>query len=279
MHRKLIINADDFGLTPGVSEGITHGGESGIITSTSVMMNQMMHQKITAPLHSSSPLGRGVHLNITTGFPVLPPEDLSTLVQPDGSFLNSDKIFDQIDRLNLIQVEKEWRAQIIGFLIKFGQPDHLNSHHHIHLHPRLFPIFAQIAGEMRIPIRFPIQMDPLDVSSFSDEFYGLSDRITPKELQANIQVLERACLRFPDYFCDDFITPHLDEPEELQKYIRHLPEGITEMMCHPGFLDDQLFQVSTYTESRAEELKALTTPHLRGIFEKAKIELVNFSHV
>jgi predicted glycoside hydrolase/deacetylase ChbG (UPF0249 family) len=190
-----------------------------------------------------------------------------------------DSLFNQIDYLNLIQVEKEWRAQIIGFLIKFGQPDHLDSHHHIHLHPRLFPVFAQIAGEMRVPIRFPIQMDPLDVPDFDDSFYGLSEQISKEDMQLNIPILERACLRFPDYFCDDFITSHIDQPDILQQYINQLPEGVTEMMCHPGFLDDTLFQVSTYTEYRVNELKALTSPHLRGLFESAGIELVDFSHV
>ena len=279
IHRQLIINADDFGLTPGVTEGILHGNNVGCVTSTSVLMNQVMHQRITIPPNPENKLGKGVHLNINTGFPVLPPEDLSTLVQADGSFLSPADLFHNIDQVNLIQVEKEWRAQIIGFLIKFGQPDHLNSHYHVHLHPRLFPVFIQIAGEMRIPIRFPIQMDDLDGFPYDPALNGFGENITPEQVTENIPLLQRSCLRYPDYFCDDFITPNLDQPEVLNRYFHNLPEGITEMMCHPGFLDDMLFQVSREAESRVNALKALTVPQLVGMIENENIELIGFNRV
>ncbi len=279
MRRKLIINADDFGLTHGVTEGIIHGAYNGCITSTSVMVNQLMHFRINPTLADPGKPGVGVHLNITTGKPVLPPEDLSTLVDSNGDFKGEEFIFDNMDSLNLIQIEKEWRAQIIGFLIKFGRPDHLNSHHHVHLHPRLFTVLVQIAGEMRIPIRFPILMDNLDGFPYDPSLSGLSNRITPEVLSQNLPLLERVGLRFPDYFCDDFITPNINNPEKLVEFIQHLPEGITEMMCHPGFLDDTLFQLSTYTQIRVDELKALTTPQLKNIFKQENIELVGYSRV
>ena len=162
MHRQLIINADDFGLTPGVTEGILYGAKAGCVSSTTVMVNQFMHLKLSFDPTTAKQLGMGVHLNLTSGKPILPAEDLSTLVVRKVISVGKDFIYHHADVVNLVQVEKEWRAQVIGFLIKFGRPDHLDSHHHIHLLPQLFPIFLQIAGEMRIPIRFPIPMDDME---------------------------------------------------------------------------------------------------------------------
>jgi chitin disaccharide deacetylase len=276
IHRQLIINADDYGLTPGVSEGIIQGHLTGCITSTSVMINQFMHHRMEINTASLPNMGFGIHLNITTGKPILPPEDLTTLVNPDRKFIGVEHVFNQAESINLIQVEKEWRAQIIGFLIKFGRPDHIDSHHHVHLHPRFFPIVLQIAGEMRVPIRFPIQMDDLEGFPYDSSISGLSEDITREILRDDLTLLQPSGIRFPDYFCDDFITPNIDNPTKLLEYIHHLPEGVTEMMCHPGYLDDELFQLSSYTQIRVEELKALTAPQLRGLFEHEQVELINY---
>lgn len=279
MHRQLIINADDFGLTPGVAEGILHGAKSGYITSTSVMVNQLMHQQLSIDPSALQSLGFGVHLNITTGKPILPPEDLSTLVDTAGIFHNIEYVLGHLDDINPLQVEKEWRAQVIGFLIKFGRPDHLDSHHHLHLLPPFFPIFLQIAEEMHVPVRFPIS--PVGVGRFqgSSEGFRLSPYITDAILEEDYKLLAQTGTRFPDYFCKDFITPTIGRPEMLHKFLENLPQGITEMICHPGYLDDTLFQLSSYTQVRVEELKALTDPSLEEILTSAQVELIRYNRV
>ena len=97
-------------------------------------------------------------------------------------------------------------------------------------------------------------------------------------LKEDLQILEQSRVRFPDYFIDDFITPNIDQPTFME-FIQHLPEGITEMMCHPGYLDDMLYQLSSYTQIRVDELKALTAPQLRGIFEHEEVDLVGFHRI
>jgi chitin disaccharide deacetylase len=279
MHRQLIINADDFGLTPGVTEGILYGAKAGCVSSTTVMVNQFMHLKLSFDPTTAKQLGMGVHLNLTSGKPILPAEDLSTLVVPEGNFRGKDFIYHHADVVNLVQVEKEWRAQVIGFLIKFGQPDHIDSHHHIHLLPQLFPIFLQIAGEMRIPIRFPILMDGLDGFPYQPNYSGMPEEISQEVINEDLKILEQSGVRFPDYFIDDFITPNIDQPDVLMEFFHHLPEGVTEMMCHPGYLDDLLYQMSTFTQIRVDQLKALTAPQLRGILEHEQIDLIGFHQI
>ena len=279
MRRQLIINADDFGLTPGVTEGIIYCSQSGCVTSTSVMVNHLMHQRISVNSSTKDYLGMGVHLNLTSGKPILPPEDLNTMVKPDGEFIGVDYLFQHPDLVNIIQVEKEWRAQIIGFLVKFGRPDHLDSHHHIHLLPRFFQVFLQIAEEMRIPIRFPVLMNELEGFPSDSLLSGLSNDIAEEMLADDLALLERSSVRFPDYFVDDFITPNIDQPEKLNEFIQHLPEGVTEMICHPGYLDDLLFQVSSYTQIRVDELKAITAPQLAGLFAHEQIDLISFGKI
>jgi len=276
--RKLIINADDFGLSPSVSQGILSGCATGIVTSTSVMINHMVYQGQSFPSEGDVFPGFGVHLNLTSGKPILPAEDVTTIVDEDGTFIKAEKFFQEIDKLNILQIEKEWRTQITAFLIKFGRPDHLDSHHHIHLHPLLFPLFLQIAGELRTPVRFPILLDMIPAITPEFNQSALGQHISLDMLKEDIGIMKFAGIRTPDYFCDNFITPNMDKPEIIKQIIHELPEGITEIMCHPGYMDDTARSLSNYP-TREEELRSLQSEWLRPIFEEENIQLTRFTTI
>ena len=276
--RRLIVNADDFGLSPSVSHGIMDACGSGIVTSTSVMINHMVYQGQSFPADANRFPGFGVHLNLTSGKPILPPVDVSTVVNASGEFHRSNQFFKRISEMNVLQIEKEWRTQITAFLIKFGRPDHLDSHHHVHLHPKLLPIILQIAGELRCPVRFPISLNMIPEIAAHSELSGLSKDITTAMLREDQEILQYSGVRSADYFCDNFFTYYQDRPEMIRSILKQLPEGITEVMCHPGQMDDTARSLSKY-KTREKELETLKQDWVRKILDDENILLSRFTSV
>src|SRR5512143_2034400 len=131
MTRQLIVNADDFGRTRGVSAGILRAHQEGIVTSTTAMMNMT---GVAADLHlaqtEAPQLGLGVHLNFTAGRPLLPPEWCASLVDEQGHFLKQEVITANPDRLKPDELRAELKSQITAFKNGLNAlPDHLDAHH------------------------------------------------------------------------------------------------------------------------------------------------------
>ncbi len=278
-NRQLIINADDFGLTDGVNQAILELSKQGIISSASVMVNQVMHQgqKFTHSMVKN--IGLGVHLNLTCGKPILPPEDVDSLVNEQGEFIDSDQFFLSLNKINSIQVEKEWRAQIIGFVVKFGKPDHLDSHHHIHLLPRYFPLFLQLATELKVPVRLPITWDLIPEVAELGNFSGIGSHITQEMVEQNYRLIQGSGIRFPDYFVENFLPNLYHNQELLKKVFHHLPLGVTELMCHPGYVDAHLERQSSYVSQREDERVALKNHTFKQVLGSEQIEIINFQQV
>ncbi len=277
--RQLIINADDFGLTDGVNQAILELSHHGTVSSASVMVNQTMHQDQKFTHGMTKHLGLGIHLNLTCGKPILPPEDVDTLVNSNGEFMDSDLFFQSLNTIHTIQVEKEWRAQIIGFSVKFGKPDHLDSHHHIHLFPRYFPLFMQLASELKVPVRLPVSWDLIPELKELGDFSGIGSFITPDMIEQDLRLIQRAGIRFPDYFVENFLPSLNNDPVLIQKVFHHLPLGITELMCHPGFVDWQLEQRSSYVVEREAEYHSLSNRSLKKCLDGEQIEIINYKQV
>lgn len=275
----MIINADDFGLTDGVNQAILDLNRKGRVTSTSVMVNHLMHQNLKVPDNLPELIGLGIHLNLTSGAPILPPEDISTLVGTDGCFSSVEAIFEKTSTYNLMQIEKEWRAQIISFVIKFGRPDHLDSHHHVHLLPRLFELFITLAGELQIPVRMPITPDLIPEVEDLGDFKGLGSRITSEMLAEDIKIIQYSGVRFPDYFLENFLPVLYEKPDLIKSTIKNLPVGTTELMCHPAYVDSALRQISHYVEERDLERKSLERKEFYKLLSGYGIDLVRFNKI
>jgi len=127
MERLLIINADDFGLSPGVSSGIVRAHLDGILTSTSYMVNFPWSEELAPLLQQAPDLGVGVHLNLTTGSPVLPPQQVPSLVDEAGRF---SKSLPRIQfRIKPDEALREWSAQVDKCSRLLGRlPTHLDTH-------------------------------------------------------------------------------------------------------------------------------------------------------
>lgn len=150
---RVIINADDFGMSKTVNQAIVEGFNNGILTSTCIMANMPSFEDAIRKLKELNGIGLGVHLNIIEHKTILPvKEKNSKLYDNNGKFNNGflQMIFKSFDDDFMFEVEQEFRAQIEAVL-EYAKPDHLDSHVHVHAIPKIFNLVCKLAKEYDIP--------------------------------------------------------------------------------------------------------------------------------
>ncbi len=260
--RKLVVNADDFGFTRDVNQGIVEAHRNGILTATTLMATGAAFDDAVTLARENPSLDIGIHL-VLVGEPPFP----STIPQ-----LTRAALFGRI------RVYDELRTQVRRVLDAGLQPTHLDTHKHTHLLPPVLDAVASLSEEYKIPwVRRPFDF-PL--SPATRPGIGWAKRATSQALgivrRRFARVLRRHGCRSTDHFAGFQITGHYSAAE-LAKLIRTLPEGSTEFMCHPGICGDELRAARTrLKESRERELRALTSPEVRAALAESGVELVSY---
>ncbi len=278
MRKKLIVNADDYGRSPGVSRGILQAHRKGIVTSTTVMINQPDVERQLVEALECSELGIGLHLVFSAWRPVLPPEAIPSLVDCDGHFLSQHDLWVCAEETSPIHLRAEFRAQLERFVELAGRrPDHLDCHHFVHLYPPFFQEYADLAAEHGLPLRvpFPPEADfqrAVATLPYLEEF---PIDLVRGMIVTNSALLEARQLAHPDHFVSTFFGTQALSLDHLLDLLRTLPEGTSELMCHPGWNDAGLAG-STYRCEREIELKLLTDPTVCACVAELGIDLVRF---
>ncbi len=279
MGKKLIVNADDYGRSPGVSRGILHAHREGIVTSTTALINQPgVESQLTEALACPA-LGIGLHLVFTAWRPVLPPELIPSLVDEQGFFLDQHTAWARAEAISLEHLRRELSAQYERFRTLAGRPpDHLDCHHFVHLYPPFFEVYADLAAQYRLPLRvpFPAETDflqALETLPFLEEF---PHDLVRGMIVTNSALLQARHLAHPDHFISTFFGREALALNYLLHLLHTLPEGTSELMCHPGYSDGDLAS-STYRQERETELALLTRPAVRQWVAELGIELVTFA--
>jgi len=148
---KVLFNADDFGLTKGVTDGIIKAHTNGIVHSTTLMMNGKSLYYAVEQAKSHPTLQVGIHLVLTWGEPIR--DDVSELMDENGLFKYKNT-FREVKPPNVKHVEKEWRAQIEAFLATGLTLHHIDSHHHVHGWEPLKDVVIKLAKEYDVPVRY-----------------------------------------------------------------------------------------------------------------------------
>ena len=150
--KKIIINADDFGLTKTISDEIIKVYKIGNLSSTSLMVNTPGRDYAINLARENPDLGIGLHFNLTEGFALT---GVSSITNSEGKFLDKMKLilYVILKKIDIKDVYKELKAQY-EYIIKAGLiPSHIDSHQHIHMNPRIFKLVADFAKEKNISIR------------------------------------------------------------------------------------------------------------------------------
>jgi hypothetical protein len=261
--KKLIVNADDLGLTPGVSDGIIAAYTQGIVTSTSALMNTAhIHRDLPRSRQACPNLGIGVHLTLTEGQPLMPREKVRSLVDENGCFYKLNHNPEQIRGLDLDEVRAEWKTQIESFQGYGFDPDHLDSHHHSsYFQPELFKTMLELACEYQLPVRYPPQVFL--------EWLG----------KENVdRWLQEYCVKTPsDCITSFYGHDNAVSQENILNIIHSLDKGAHEMMCHPGYADQKLLENSSYGAPRELELEILTNNEIKNAIRDEDVQLISFS--
>lgn len=275
MPKFLIVNSDDFGISPGVNRGILEAHHNGIVTSTTTMVNMPAAAEGLEKAHQSAPkLGLGLHFNLSFGAPVSAPEEVPSLVTEDGTFVSDyPQLMEKMAHFDPAEVERELNAQFLRFIRLAGTPpDHIDSHHGItYFHPAGLNTMLELAKEYHLPIRRLARPEPIDGS----EQPASAEHTLTNELTAIIEKYGQP--RQPDRLLDlifDFETG--DRLEPLKAGLKNLPEGYSELLVHVGYAEGL---TEAYTTQREEELTAITDPSLKAIIESEGIELITFAEL
>jgi predicted glycoside hydrolase/deacetylase ChbG (UPF0249 family) len=234
-------------------------------------------------------LGVGVHLNLSNGAPVAPRELVTTLLNDAGEFAGGpESILVKLARraLQLQEVEEEWDAQITR-VREFGiTPTHLDGHKHVQMLPGLFEIALRLAKRHDIgAIRVSHEESSLRSALSAGENQHAGQVLIQGVQARGLKLLahdareqaERAGIATADYFCGIAQTGELTR-EGLACLLRGLPDGTTELMCHPGFMDDELRKSNTrLQDSRRIEVEILTDKGIRNLVAEQGIRLIDYA--
>lgn len=272
---RLIVNADDYGRTPAVAEGIRRAHLQGVVTSTTAMMNMPgVEDALKLALKETPELGLGVHLVLTSGAPLLPVQEIPSLVTAEGRFAGLAGFFELLPGLNPAEAGAEWRAQIERFIAATGRkPDHLDSHHHSsYFTPALFRCMCELAHEFGCALRFP------GCDNTAALMDGLPQAMIKETLKAFPAILQELNPRHPDCFLSSFYDADATL-ENLLDMVAMLREGVSELMCHPGLVDKILLAGSVYNRQRERELAVLTAPEVRKALAVRGARLISYGEL
>jgi hopanoid biosynthesis associated protein HpnK len=263
----LVVNADDFGFTPDVNEGIVEAHRHGILTATTLMANGAAFDDAVKLAREVPSLDIGCHLVLIGGRSLTTASALPRSVpQLLGALARRE-----------IRVYEELAAQIRRILDAGVRPTHLDTHKHTHLAPPVLDAVARLGEEfgirwVRRPFDFPLNAlrgTVPRVKRMTSDALGLLRRRFHR-------VLERHGCRTTDHFAGFQITGRF-RTDQLVELLNVLPEGSTELMCHPGRCGKALLNAPTrLKESREHELAALVAPEVRQALERNRIELVTY---
>jgi len=281
--RRLIINADDFGLTAGVNRAIIESHLQGVVTSATLMANADAFDDAIRLAKETPTLGVGCHVVLVDGTPTLPPDDIPDLIDPNtGRFYQSLATFvgrALRDRIRPGQIEAEAFAQIRKIQAAGINLTHLDTHKHTHIFPAvLIPILRAAQAASIVAIRNPFE--PPSISFFASSARSRKRWIEATSLRIFrkrfLRASNRAQVRTPFGTFGIASTGSLDE-RLWRLLLGEIPDGTWEFVCHPGYDDADLGRVQTrLRQSRQDELGLLTDDRSRRLLTELEIGLASY---
>lgn len=267
---KIIVNADDFGISRTVNRAVINGIKNGILTSVSVIPNMPAFEDAMRKFNTVENIGLGIHLNISEYKSKLrTKEKNSKLYDNQGKFNNN--FFQILTKSNdedfMFEVEHEFRSQIEAVL-KYAQPDHLNSHSHIHSIPKIFNLVCELAKEYGIPAirtqneHFYLTEKLKDKTQWknwlNNKFYKnfIYREILKYFSEINKTTLNKFSLKSNDFSIGIGYSGMMDF-EAIKEGIKTIKNqnGILEIICHPDLNEQKLSNLIEYKSICDSEMK------------------------
>jgi hopanoid biosynthesis associated protein HpnK len=267
--RRLIVNADDFGRSHSINQAVVRAHRDGILTTTSLMVNEPGFGEAVSLARENPKLGVGLHLTLLMGHAALPPEEIPGLANARGEFSNQP-VGAGMTYFFKRSLREQLRAEIRAQFDKFhatGLPlDHVNGHLHLHLHPVIFEILMEDADRLGVQ-RMRLTRDCLARSrrmSRGHWFYRLSHAAIYEWLSCRAREhLRRRGIRHAQITFGLLQNARVDE-EYVLKLLPELPDGDSELYSHPSL------------DEFRHEFDALVSPRVKELVKKLGIELIRY---
>ncbi|MDX2166224.1 MAG: hopanoid biosynthesis-associated protein HpnK [Deltaproteobacteria bacterium] len=279
--RRLIVAADDFGMSAGVNAGIARAHRDGVLTETSLMVNGAAFDDAVELARATPTLSVGLHLMLVQGRCAAPPAAIPALADAAGFFGNAP-IWAGLRYFFTPGVRDQLRREIVAQLEKFlatGLPlSHVDGHVTIHMHPVVVEILCEVAARYGVrAVRLP--RDPLRPALAWDRRHALRKLFEATAFGALARFarprLAFAGLRHPDSMFGMHQTGHVDEAYLLH-VIATLPPGTSEVYCHPAELDAEARRWRPADYASEAELAALCSPRVRAALAAHGVELTSY---
>jgi hopanoid biosynthesis associated protein HpnK len=267
--RRLIVNADDFGLSPSVNTAVIRAHREGILTSASLMVNEPGFDEAVSLAKENPRLGVGLHLTLLMGHAALPPEKIPGLVNAHGEFSNSP-VGVGMGYFFKPNLREQLRAEIHAQFAKFRTTglvlDHVNGHLHLHLHPVVFKILMADSEMLGIK-HLRLTRDCLSRSRRMARgrlFYRVSHAAIYEWLSNRArEPLRQRGIRHAQITFGLLQDSHVDEDYTL-KLLPELPAGDSELYSHPSL------------DKFKHEFDALISPRVKEQVQKLGIQLIRY---
>ena len=269
--RRLIVNADDFGFTPAVTAGILEAHAAGSVSSTSMMVRCAGWEDGVRNARATPALGVGLHLNLIAGTPLA---RVPSLTDPrSGRYFSLATIVRKalLGRIDRDEVVAECHAQLEALRDAGIRVTHVDSHRHTHALPVIRRAVASVAAGLGLPLRRPVESP-----------WAISGGVAARLRRGAIGISWRAAsigaprTRAADHFIGLSMQGSARFAERFAAAVIALAAGTTEIMVHPGRVDDALRSADGYTWQRERELAALVSPALRERLRRGDLTLIGF---
>lgn len=282
-HGQVIVNGDDLGMSPGINQAIQQLHEQGRLNSASIMANTPWSAEAFTFARQATGLRLGIHLNLSTGKPMLAADQVATLVQPDGRFLDLPVLMSRLfaGRINRHEIEAELSAQVTTCLEHGLQPVQIDSHMHFHAIPTLAKIVTNLAVRYGIPsVRNPNLSAFIIPPRAKANLFQNAVRKTGGQLLVKTQSLlaQRAIvLNKPAPTADHLLylrwcLQTSDNPAiAFQACLNSLQHHSLEIIAHPAKPDEVLPSLSGYVNGRQREFEFLNSEQFWQIMQQNEL--------
>lgn len=282
--RRLIVNADDFGLTSGVNRAIALANREGVVTSATIMANSRAFQEAVDLARAQPGLKTGCHVVLIDGEPLT--RDANTLTTGSPRFRSSLKAFAAAavrKQISPDEIQREVEAQICKIQATGLNITHVDTHKHTHIFPHILRPVLQAAkacgvrairnafepwrcwpapAVLRTPQMWPRVLAVACFGTFARVFRRAVQEQGMATTDGTIAIAATGKL-------------HL---KMLLATLEALPEGTWELVCHPGYSDADLQASGTrLTQSREVELAVLTSREVKELISRRRIELISYA--
>jgi hopanoid biosynthesis associated protein HpnK len=282
MDKRIIINADDFGISSGVNKAVAQAHTNGVLTSATIMANMPAADEAVKMAKQMPDLGVGVHLNLFEGKPLSKDGDINYLLDDNGDFALTPA---KLSLLSIVRpkIRKAIRAELaaqIQWVIDNGlKPTHLDSHKHIHSFPPIFPIVCDLARRFEIPaIRFTLEPKQLLTMPWPLPSEGGRKRTKTLRAMAKINRIQNS-----DFLRTDALlgVAHMGKIDVnfFKAVALYNSAATAEVMTHPGLEDGSNQKQIRHINQRKVEFEALCSERTKQYLKDSAIKLVHYGQL